>query len=54
MENKKELLERTNQYFNLNKNEKEKIQIEILRTIQKYSIENMSKEHIKILGGIYE
>lgn len=48
-ENKKELLERTNQYFNLNKNEKEKIQIEILRTIQNYSIEDMSKEHIRML-----
>lgn len=52
-ENKKELLQRTNQYFGLNKNEKEMIHIEILKTIQKYSIENMSKEHMNILGGIY-
>ena len=32
-----------------NQNEKEKIQMETLKTIQNYSIEDMSKEHIKIL-----
>lgn len=53
-ENKKELLEKTYQYFNLTQNDKEKIQTEILKMIQNYSIENMSIEHIKILGGIYE
>lgn len=46
-ENKKELLEKTNQYFNLNRNEKEKIQTNILKTIQQYSIENMTKKYIK-------
>ena len=48
-ENIKELLERTNQYFNLNQNKKEKIQIEILNTIQNYSIENMTREIFNII-----
>ena len=47
-ENKKDLLEKTNQYFNLNRNEKEKIQTKILKTMQKYSIENMARKILNI------
>ena len=51
-ENKKELLERTKQYFNLTQNKKEKIQIEILNIIQNYSIENMCHQHFDIFNLI--
>lgn len=48
-ENRKALVDKTNEYFSLDINEKRVIQNEILYTIKKYSIENMTKEHIKIL-----
>ncbi|WP_172471939.1 glycosyltransferase family 4 protein [Thomasclavelia cocleata] len=53
-ENKRELLEKTKQYFNLGQSDKKNIQCAVLKAIEKYSIENMAKEHINILGGIYE
>ena len=44
-ENKKELLKRTNQYFNLNQNEKEKIQIEASKSV-KFKIARALKEAV--------
>ena len=49
-EDQEDLIDKTNQLFSLDINEKRIIQNKILNTIKKYSIENMAKEHIKILG----
>lgn len=50
-EDGQDLLEKTNQYFSLDIYKKREVQNKILHMIKKYSIENMAKEHIKILEG---